>query len=77
MTDAADDIVEEISFQNFDDGFELLDSLVDDVLWGEVRDKFMEKKSRGIEFRTKLGFEEDTQFIDWWQIAHISDAVEH
>lgn len=51
MTDAAGDIVEEISFQNFDDDFELLDSLVDDALWGEVRDKFMEKKSRGIEFR--------------------------
>lgn len=46
MTDATDDIAEEISFQNFDDDCRLLESLLNDVLQREVGNQFMEKVER-------------------------------
>lgn len=46
MTDATDDIAEEISFQNFDDDCRLLENLLNDVLQREVGNQFMEKVER-------------------------------
>ncbi|XP_042513425.1 phosphoenolpyruvate carboxylase 4-like [Macadamia integrifolia] len=46
MTDITDDIVEEISFQNFEDDCRLLGSLLNDVLQREVGNQVMEKVER-------------------------------
>ncbi|KAK6931440.1 Phosphoenolpyruvate carboxylase, partial [Dillenia turbinata] len=46
MTDATDDIAEEISFQNFDDDCRLLGSLLNDVLQREVGPQIVEKLER-------------------------------
>lgn len=46
MTDATDDIAEEISFQSFDDDCRMLGSLLNEVLQREVGGNFMEKVER-------------------------------
>ncbi|MED6218004.1 phosphoenolpyruvate carboxylase [Stylosanthes scabra] len=59
MTDTTDDIVEDISFQSFEDDCRLLANLLNDVLQREVGTKFIELLDKiRVLAQTKFGFDE-------------------